>query len=104
MRHPLSTSRPAMPNDLHFPPHVFFDPLTSLPCIALIRPHFLQARKQVLNWLQEQLDALTILNISGMDNHLEHKPHCIYNHMSLASIELFGTIIAMWPTAIRRFH
>src|SRR5215471_2170331 len=100
--HPTRTR--SMAHHLDFPPHLLFNPLASFPSVALIHPHFFQARKHPFDRLQQEPDPLTILKISRMDHDFEEQPGCIHDHMSLASIELFGPIIAMRPTAVGCFH
>src|SRR5205085_594687 len=85
-------------------PHLLLNPCSSFPRVALIHPHLFQARKHPFDRLQQQTDSLTILKISCMDDDFEEQPGRIHDHMSLASIELFGPIIAMRPATVGRFH
>ena len=73
MRHPFSTGWPAMAHDLHFPPHLLFEPLSSFACVSLIHPHFFHAGEEPFDWLQKQRHTLPVLDIGFMHNHFEHE-------------------------------
>jgi hypothetical protein len=53
--------------------------------------------------LQQQRDALSVLDIRTMHHHFEQKAQRIDQQVSFASGELFASIVAMRPAPLRGF-
>ena len=45
-----------------------------------------------------------ILEIGRVDDDFEQQTSRVHDHMALASVELFGSIMAMRPATVGRFH
>jgi hypothetical protein len=77
-----------MADHLHLPTHVLFDPGAASSGVAIVDPHLLHAGKLALDWLQQQRDALSILDISTMHDHFEEQAQRIDQQMSFPAGEL----------------
>src|SRR5713226_8184834 len=100
---PHATRTAGMADHLHLPAHVLFDPGAPASRVAIVDPHLLHAGKLAFDRLQEQRDALSILDISTMHHHFEQQSQRIDQDVSFASGELFSSIIAMRAASLRRF-
>ena len=79
-----------MADHLHLPPHVLFDPGAASSRVAIVDPDLLHAGKLALDWLQQQRDTLSILDISTMHDHFEQQAQRIDQQMAFASGELLN--------------
>src|SRR6266566_725455 len=93
-----------MAHHLYLPAHMLFDPDTPGSGVAIVDPDLLYTRELAFDWLQEQRDALSILDIGSVDHHFEQQSQCIDQNVPFASRELFATIIAMRPAPLGGFH
>jgi len=79
-----------MADHLHLPPHVLFDPGAAGSGVAIVDPDLLHAGKVALDWLQQQRDALSILDIGGMDHHFEQQAQRVDEEVPFASRQLLN--------------
>src|SRR6266849_1368098 len=93
-----------MAHHFHLPAHVLFDPDTPASGVAIIHPDLLHAGKLAFDWLQQERDTLTILDIGPMHHHFEQQSQRIDQDVPFASRELFAAIIAMRPAPLSGFH
>jgi len=72
-------------------------PINQFASIAAIGPDQLQTTKATEQFTQNQFGAITILNISRMDDNGHHQTQCIYHQMAFSARYLLAGIIATIP-------
>jgi len=79
-----------MAHHFHLPAHVLFDPDAPGSGVAIIHPDLLHTGKVALDWLQQERDTLTILDIGPMHYHFEQQSQRIDQDVPFASGELLN--------------
>ena len=79
-----------MADDDDLPAHVLFDPDAPGSGVAIIHPDLLHAGKVAFDWLQQERDTLTILDIGPMHYHFEQQSQRIDQDVPFASGELLN--------------
>src|SRR4029453_6272176 len=82
-----------MPNYVHTPAQLRFNPGLSTPYVALVDPYMLQPWKLLLDSLQHQGDSRSVLDCSAVDLDPQDEPLGVHQQVALAPTELLGAVI-----------
>ena len=86
---------PGMLHDLHLPAERFFHPRDEAAfLVRAVGPDQLESREAALQWLQEMLAALVILDIGLVDQYVQDQPQRIDEQMPLVPFHFLPAVVA----------
>jgi hypothetical protein len=84
-------------DDLQHPATPPIQPFDQLPGVPSIGPHQRNRRKQRGRLEEQQLGSITILNRGRMHHDRQQQPQCIYQDMTLATVDFLAGVVPMNP-------
>ena len=87
-----------MADDFDIPPELCLDPMPATAGVALVNPDVLDLWELIIDTVQQQRHASTILNIGGVHLCAQDETTSIDQDVALAAIDAFGAIVATYTT------
>jgi hypothetical protein len=83
-----------MPNDLHIPPELRFDPMLATASVPLVDPEMLYAGKLLVSAVEQQGYAGTVLDVCCVHFGTKDEATSVDENVAFAAVDTFGTIVA----------
>lgn len=84
-------------NNLQHPVALFLSPLDQFARVSAIGPDLAQAWKALAELFQDQLGAIAILDVRGVDRHRQQQAEGVGQHVPFATGNFLARVIATWP-------
>ena len=85
------------PHNLQRPTRQGHDPINQLACVTSISPDQSQAREPSLQFANNQLCTISVLDVSGVDHDCQQQSYSVHDDMPLAARHLLTGIITTRP-------
>jgi hypothetical protein len=84
-------------DDLQDTLELVFDPLHELSGVPAVSPNEGEAREPALDGRQDELGAITVLDMGAMNHNQQQEAKCIDQDVTFAPVDLFPGIIPAFP-------
>ena len=85
------------PHNLQYPARCGQHPINQLTGVTSVRPYQLQVRKPSYQLIDDQLCAISVLDVSRMNHDGQQQPYGVHDDVTLAPHHLLTSIIATRP-------
>jgi hypothetical protein len=98
MWYPLTSWLWRMSDDLDVPSKLRLDPMPATASVDLVDPDVRDPWELIVDTVQQQRHASSILNVSGVHLRAQHEAASIDQDVALAAIDAFGAVVARYTT------